>query len=878
MAALTAALIGLSTAPALADETDPATATDTATAAPSEVPSEVPSAEPSEEAAEEPTGEPTDTPSPEPAEEPSEEPAEEPTATPSDAPSPEPFPEPSDGAAAQPEPDPGDAPVDGVQLAAAPEVAGITIDPEVAQARAGEAVVMQVWTQDADGNRLAEVTSESVLEFIGTNGSCTNVTCTANTTGLQHIKATWDGFTAFSSFNVEPGPPAGIEISLRDGVRVDPGDRFDVLTHQVDSAGNRVAEVAVEDMAYTPDPGIVCDDDGSCTAPDAGSYSITAHLKSDPTVTATMTVVVHAPREWTDHRFELVTQGELRAGQDIVVKLYASKGSGDEVDVTSDTSIRMRRVQDPWGNQVGGGAAIPCVGGTCRTTLAGTFNIWGTHDGQSGSIPDLEIGLAEPTELTLTPAIATIEAGTGAVFTPVLVDTFGNEAPTDREDVSFSTDPPASCTNGYCAARQPGRYEVRAAKDGQTATAELVVQPLAAAPPDQVARIDLVAVGGEGTGRVTAGTPGGFVTYAYAADGTPLGNVTANSRLSIEDEGTWSALGRTQSNSCTADTCTSTVAGQHTVTATWGTLTDTATLVVTPDGPAGFSVAPGAVTILAGETREFSIGIVDQFGNALQQFNSGGPSISMEFAASAGASCDGLRCGATKPGIYLVRLTSLQLDEVNFPIPPDAIQPAALRVLPGPVDAVVLTPGTATIDADETQAFTATGLDAHGNEVGDLTEATTFTASGTGFCEANTCGSAEGGTFTVTGVYVVPGAAGVPGPTGPAWPARVALAAAPGDTVTGTATLTVRGAPGTNPDPGTAPGTNPDDNSGSSGSAGSGAPAASGEGASRDAGPGALPATGAAVTWWQAATGLLLLLTGAAVIAGTRRRRGVPTP
>ncbi len=71
--------------------------------------------------------------------------------------------------------------------------------------------------------------------------------------------------------------------------------------------------------------------------------------------------------------------------------------------------------------------------------------------------------------------------------------------------------------------------------------------------------------------------------------------------------------------------------------------------------------------------------------------------------------------------------------------------------LDGPLDHLVLTPNPATIPAGVSQAYTATGYDAHNHNLGDVTSATTFTISPDGSCTGASCSATTMGDHTVTG-------------------------------------------------------------------------------------------------------------------------------
>jgi outer membrane protein assembly factor BamB len=74
-----------------------------------------------------------------------------------------------------------------------------------------------------------------------------------------------------------------------------------------------------------------------------------------------------------------------------------------------------------------------------------------------------------------------------------------------------------------------------------------------------------------------------------------------------------------------------------------------------------------------------------------------------------------------------------------------------LQVIPGFLDHMVLSPASATVTTGHGQAYTAEGFDASGNDLGDVTSATTFTISGGGSCTGALCTTTVPGTYTVTG-------------------------------------------------------------------------------------------------------------------------------
>ena len=74
-----------------------------------------------------------------------------------------------------------------------------------------------------------------------------------------------------------------------------------------------------------------------------------------------------------------------------------------------------------------------------------------------------------------------------------------------------------------------------------------------------------------------------------------------------------------------------------------------------------------------------------------------------------------------------------------------------IGVLVIPLDHLVLSPSSTTVNLGGSQSYTAEGFDAHSNDLGDFTAATTFTISPDGSCISTVCTPANPGPHTVTG-------------------------------------------------------------------------------------------------------------------------------
>jgi hypothetical protein len=137
-------------------------------------------------------------------------------------------------------------------------------------------------------------------------------------------------------------------------------------------------------------------------------------------------------------------------------------------------------------------------------------------------------------------------------------------------------------------------------------------------------------------------------SQAYTVEGfdgadASLGDVTSDTTFTISGGG-----------SCAGSSCTSTVAGNHTVTGSDGVTTATATLNVTP-GPADHLVlSPADATISAGAPPEtYTANSVDSYGNVIADVTSA-TTFSLSNASGSAGSCTGAACSPTVAGAITV--------------------------------------------------------------------------------------------------------------------------------------------------------------------------------------------------------------------------------
>src|SRR6266542_2324025 len=408
--------------------------------------------------------------------------------------------------------------------------------------------------------------------------------------------------------------------------------------------------------------------------------------------------------------------------------------------------------------------------------------------------PPLNRALAR---LVLSPAQASIRSGASQAYTATGYDAAGHELGDATTQTSFSINQDGSCTGASCMATKGGRHTITGTVHlgnrviSDTATLQVVppgpvepphptVEPIRrpVAPPHSP--VQSPRGRGESSGRPVAPSQGpaesprhqvgrslplarlvmsparvfmpsgGKVTYhaeGYDAAGHPLGDVTAQTSLSIRFSAAKTSRPIRPDGSCTEATCTATKLGRHTVTGTVDlgneTISGTAAVQVVPrhrrmgrpQPLARLELSPSTATIRAGEHQDYTAEGYDAAGHDLGDYTA-----YTVFSIDPPGSCTG------------------------------ATGTATLHVVAGPLATLVLGPSEATIHAGQDQAYTAVGADAYDNPLGELTAKTSFSIDPPGSCTGATCTATKKGDYTVTGTVT-------------------------GTTVTGTATLHVVAGP-----------------------------------------------------------------------------------
>jgi hypothetical protein len=156
--------------------------------------------------------------------------------------------------------------------------------------------------------------------------------------------------------------------------------------------------------------------------------------------------------------------------------VFGTTGTDSAGDQFSNETIATTFTISP--NGAGTGAS--CTAATCAATKAGTYTVTGTDGTKSGQI-EITITPGSPSSLVVSPASATVLAGTSSTFSAEGLDTYGNPTGALTASTVFSMSPSggttgASCNGDQCTATQAGTYTVTGAYGLAHGSTTLVVE------------------------------------------------------------------------------------------------------------------------------------------------------------------------------------------------------------------------------------------------------------------------------------------------------------------------------------------------------------------------------------------------------------------
>ena len=500
--------------------------------------------------------------------------------------------------------------------------------------------------------------------------------------------------------NVGPDDPEPISATLNPGsaqIEIGQTQQFSV-TVQFDDGTSRTYTTG--GTWSSSDPAVATiSSTGVATGLSEGTTTITAAAEGQ-TRTATLTVVRPAIASID------VTPGESSLAPGQTVQLTATPRSSGGAALTGRTIA--------WSSSDDAIATVD-QNGLVTAVAEGTASITAASEGVQGTA---NVAIRIPvSSVEIAPATASILVGATQQLT-VTIRGPQSQVLTGRAVTWTSSDETVATvdSNGLVSGVASGSVTITATSEGISGTATITV---ATVPVETV-----TVTPGAGTIQVSA-------TIQLTAQTFDVNGGTLTGRAV-----TWTSGNSGVATVDASGLVTGQSAGVAVITATSEGKSATATITVIPIPVATVNVAPGAATVVAGGTQQYTATTLDSNGNGLT-----GRSVTWtsDNAAVATVNASGL-VTAVGVGTTTIRATSEGITGT-----------ATITVTPPPVASVDVTPPTASIVVGATQQLTATPKDANGNAL--TGRAVTWSTSDATVATVDTNGLVTGiavGTATIT--------------------------------------------------------------------------------------------------------------------------------
>jgi adhesin/invasin len=601
----------------------------------------------------------------------------------------------------------------------------------------------------------------------------------------ETLTATLGTLTATGTLIETAGAPATASVALSRGSIIANGTSTSTATATVrDANGNLVPGATVGWSTSDPGAGVT----GGSGVTDGSGTTVTTITASTRAQTATVTATVGG----------LTGTAGLTETNGPVTGIALTLGSSSIAANGTSTTTATVTLTDANGNPViGVNPADPSLDGSIdfTTSVAGAAGVTFTSASQvatdgggqatttitSSTTPGPQTitatahatavnasaqlrlyGSVTSVTLGLTPA--SVPAGTASTATATALATDVAGDPVPGQSVVFATSSDATfcagCTTtvvtgadgrasiGVNGTADTGPKPFTATTAGKTAGATLVVY---GSPSHIALGLTPTTVVADGTTTITATAT---VTDAAQGNGGTGGNGVPGQTVSLTRNG--ATVGTATDNgdgTYTATITASTTAQTETLVATDAAITASptsasASLTETAGPAATVSVALSAATVVADGAAQSTAtaSVADAHGN---------PVLSDTVAITTSGDATVGTVTANGDGTYTATITASTTADQETITATDAATSAAgvatLTERPGPPVQLTLSPAGAHLASGGHLSYTATGVDAFGNNVGDVTAATTFSIAPDGSCTGPVCTAGVLGTHRVTG-------------------------------------------------------------------------------------------------------------------------------
>ena len=347
----------------------------------------------------------------------------------------------------------------------------------------------------------------------------------------------------------------------------------------------------------------------------------------------------------------------------------ASDSDGDTWDVTGTTVwIIDSTAGGSWSNNV------------YTSAKAGVWTVDAVADGILATT-SLTVGYGPISSIVISPATASVSAGSSETFTTTASDVYGNTWDiSSSASWSISAGASGSWSHNKYTSALTGQWTVTGSLSGVSGTASLTVTH--GSPVSMVVSSTLTST--------TAGTNVVYTANAVDSfDNSWDATVSTGWVIDSGAGGSWSG---------NVYTCAKT--GTWSVTGVYSGLSDTASLTVAPGAPVSIIVSPNTATLAAGFSQSYSAIVTDAYGNSWDVTGLASWSVT---SGAGGSWSSGVYTSATA-GTWTITGAFDGLSDT-----------ASLTVTHGYPVKIEANPSISIITAGSTQTFTATAFDYFGN-------------------------------------------------------------------------------------------------------------------------------------------------------------------
>ncbi|MFO8109233.1 MAG: hypothetical protein R6U17_01725 [Thermoplasmata archaeon] len=373
-----------------------------------------------------------------------------------------------------------------------------------------------------------------------------------------------------------------IEITPQDST-IPAGNTQAYTAVAYDNFGNEIREVTGEtDWSVDPEAGGDWDDN-VYTSEFAGTWNVTGdYYGSEDHAELNVETLVSV-----DHIMISPAEAAVTAGDEITYTSAAYDEFGNEIaDITHDTSWSVHEdAGGEWDDNV------------YTSEFAGTWTVIGDYSGMTDeAILNVTVDPTDMSSIEISPSDSTLSSGNSEAYTAVAYDEFGNEIDdvTGETDWSVDTEAGGYWSDNVYTSEFAGTWTVTGIYEDITAEAALTVVS---------GSVHTVIISPSEDWNVTAGEDFEFDAEARDEYGNLITDTAADFTWSGAESGVFNEE----------------IAGIYNVTASYGTVTSSATAVtVVPAGVHTVEISPDTEqTILPGETIQFFGEAYDEFGNLI---------------------------------------------------------------------------------------------------------------------------------------------------------------------------------------------------------------------------------------------------------------------